>query len=69
VWAIQGPDEKPVGVVIQVTDATEMALFRKQSIAMNEQLLLSATRQHELIEIQRQLEEALQLLIRNCKRK
>ena len=50
VWAIRGADERPVGVMIQVTDATEMATFRKQVIAMNEQLLLSATRQHELTE-------------------
>jgi len=51
VWAILGADERPVGVMIQVTDTTEMAIFRKQVIAMNEQLLLSATRQHELTEI------------------
>ena len=50
VWAILGADERPVGVVIQVTDTTEMAIFRRQVIAMNEQLLLSATRQHELTE-------------------
>lgn len=50
VWAILGKDERPVGVIIQVTDATEMATFRRQVIAMNEQLLLSATRQHELTE-------------------
>jgi signal transduction histidine kinase/ActR/RegA family two-component response regulator len=50
VWAILGPDERPAGLMIQVTDATEMALFRRQVMAMNEQLLLSATRQHELTE-------------------
>jgi PAS domain S-box-containing protein len=50
VWAVLGADERPVGVMIQVTDATEMANFRRQVIAMNEQLLLSATRQHELTE-------------------
>jgi PAS domain S-box-containing protein len=50
VWAILGEDEGPVGVIIQVTDTTEMAIFRRQVIAMNEQLLLSATRQHELTE-------------------
>ncbi len=50
VWAILGADGCPVGVIIQVTDATEMALFRRQVVAMNEQLLLSATRQHELTE-------------------
>ena len=50
VWAILGAESRPVGVIIQVTDVTEMALFRSQVVAMNEQLLLSATRQHELTE-------------------
>jgi len=50
VWAILGADKRPVGVIIQVTDATEMAVFRREVTAMNEQLLLSATRQHELTE-------------------
>ena len=50
VWAILGADERPVGLMIQVTDATEIAIFRRQVMAMNEQLLLSATRQHELTE-------------------
>jgi len=50
VWAILGADERPVGVIIQVSDATEMAVFRREAVAMNEQLLLSATRQHELTE-------------------
>jgi signal transduction histidine kinase/ActR/RegA family two-component response regulator len=50
VWAILGAEQRPVGVIIQVTDTTEMASFRRQMMAMNEQLLLSATRQHELTE-------------------
>lgn len=50
VWAIMGADERPLGVMIQVTDATEIAIFRRQVVSMNEQLLLSATRQHELAE-------------------
>lgn len=50
VWAIRGEDERPVGVIIQIDDTTEMATFRRQVTAMNEQLLLSATRQHELTE-------------------
>jgi PAS domain S-box-containing protein len=50
VWPMLGEDEGPVGVIIQVTDVTEMAIFRQQVMAMNEQLLLSATRQHELTE-------------------
>ncbi|MCA1556700.1 MAG: PAS domain-containing sensor histidine kinase, partial [Acidobacteria bacterium] len=50
VWAVLGVDERPVGVIIQVTDATENANFRRQVTGMNEQLLLSSTRQHELTE-------------------
>jgi PAS domain S-box-containing protein len=50
VWAILGTDEHPVGVIIQVSDTTEVAVFRRESVEMNEQLLLSATRQHELTE-------------------
>jgi PAS domain S-box-containing protein len=50
VWAILGVDQRPVGVMVQVTDATEIAIFRQEALEMNEQLLLSATRQHELTE-------------------
>ena len=50
-WPILGADDLPVGVMIQVTDATEVAIFRAQAVAMNERLLLSRTRQHELTEI------------------
>ena len=49
-WPILGPDLHPVGAIVQVIDATEVAIFRKQVVAMNENLLLSATRQHELTE-------------------
>ncbi|HVK09316.1 MAG TPA: histidine kinase, partial [Gemmataceae bacterium] len=48
VWAILGEDDLPDGVMVQVTDATETALFRLQAAAMNEALLLSSVRQHEL---------------------
>jgi PAS domain S-box-containing protein len=58
VWPILGVTEHPVGVAIQVTDVTEVALFRKQVLEMNEQLLLSSTRQHKLTEV---AEEANQL--------
>jgi len=34
-WAILRADERPAGVMIQVTDATETALFRSKSVAMN----------------------------------
>ncbi|MEO6390498.1 MAG: histidine kinase dimerization/phospho-acceptor domain-containing protein, partial [Pyrinomonadaceae bacterium] len=50
VWAIRGENEGSVGLIVQIADATEMAIFRRQVTAMNEQLLLSVTRQHELAE-------------------
>ncbi|MBP3959857.1 PAS domain-containing protein [Gemmata sp. G18] len=49
-WAVLGADEIPVGVVIQVTDATEVAAFRHRTTAMNEALMVSSVRQHELID-------------------
>lgn len=60
VWPILGDDEHPVGVMIQVTDSTETALFRRQMTAMNESLIVSATRQHELAETAQSLGERLQ---------
>jgi signal transduction histidine kinase len=36
--------------MIQVTDSTETALFRQKAMAMNEALVLSSVRQHELVE-------------------
>jgi len=48
VWAILGLDDQPAGVMIQVTDVTETAIFRRQATEMNEALVLSSIRQHEL---------------------
>ena len=48
VWAILGLDDHPAGVMIQVTDVTETAIFRRQATEMNEALVLSSVRQHEL---------------------
>ena len=50
VWAILGLDEHPAGVIIQVTDVTETAIYRRQAKEMNEALVLSSVRQHELTE-------------------
>jgi signal transduction histidine kinase len=50
VWAILGKDERPVGLMIQATDVTETALFRNQATEMNQALVLSSVRQHELTE-------------------
>jgi PAS domain S-box-containing protein len=62
-WAILGPDERPVGVMVQVTDTTEMALFRRQAVAINESLLVSASRQHELTETAESLSARLQIAL------
>ncbi|MDQ3439232.1 MAG: ATP-binding protein [Planctomycetota bacterium] len=64
VWAILGRDERPAGVMIQVTDATEIAIFRQQAAAMNEALLLSGIHQHELTESSEALSARLQEAIR-----
>lgn len=47
-WAIIGPDQAPAGVMIQVTDTTEAARFRRVSAAVNEALLVSGMHQHEM---------------------
>jgi signal transduction histidine kinase/ActR/RegA family two-component response regulator len=57
VWPILGAaedsgeagDETTVGVMIQVTDATDVAEFRRGAAAINEALLVSGVRQHELM--------------------
>ncbi len=48
VWAILGADERPAGVLIQVADSTVTAVFRRRAAEMNEALVLSSVRQHEL---------------------
>jgi PAS domain S-box-containing protein len=48
VWPILGEDGSPAGVVLQVTDSTETAVYRRRAREMNEALLISATRQHAL---------------------
>ena len=63
VWAILGEDERPAGVMIQVTDSTETALFRRQSVAMNEALVVAALQQHEIAEMARSLSERLQAAV------
>jgi len=60
VWAILGVDERPAGVMIQVTEATETAVIRQRTVAMNEALMVSASRQHELAEVAESLNTHLQ---------
>jgi PAS domain S-box-containing protein len=60
VWAILTAKEHPTGVMLQVTDTTATAIFRRQVTAMNEQLVLSDVRQHGLTETAEALNARLQ---------
>ncbi|HEY5254314.1 MAG TPA: ATP-binding protein [Acidobacteriaceae bacterium] len=64
-WPVRGADDHPVGVLIQVTETTQ---FHQQAVAVNEQLLLSGVRQHELRETAEELNAQLQLEIADRKR-
>jgi len=59
VWAILGLDDHPAGVIIQVTDVTQTATFRRQVTDMNQALVLSSVRQHELTETAEKLNASL----------
>jgi diguanylate cyclase (GGDEF)-like protein len=62
-WAILGADGRPAGVMVQVTDATEAASFRRRAVEMNEALVVSSVRQHELLEsVQRGEEDRRELV-------
>jgi signal transduction histidine kinase len=50
VWPVLAAEEKPAGLIIQVTDMTEATLFRQKVATMNEELLLANVRQHALME-------------------
>jgi hypothetical protein len=65
VWPILGGDDRPVGVMIQVTDSTETAVFRGQAAAMNEALLISGIRQQELVEASEALNARLEAAIKD----
>jgi signal transduction histidine kinase len=64
-WPVLGADERPVGVMIQVTETTR---FHQQATAMNEELLLSAVRQHELADAAEKLNAQLQAEITQRRR-
>ena len=64
-WPVRGAEDHPVGVMMQVTETTQ---FHQQAIAVNEQLLLSGVRQHELRENAERLNAQLQLEITDRKR-
>ena len=58
-------DERPVGVMIQVTEA---ASFHKDMLAMNEALILGSVRQHELADAAKTLNDQLRAEMTERKR-
>ena len=64
-WPVRGAEDHPVGVMMQVTETTQ---FHQRAIAVNEQLLLSGVRQHELRETAEKLNTKLQLEIADRER-
>jgi PAS domain S-box-containing protein len=68
VWAVPDVDQRPVGIVVQLTASTQLSIHRQQLAAMNQELMLSAVRQHEMIEEKERLNSALQAEITERKR-
>lgn len=64
-WPALGANERPVGVMIQVTETTR---FHQEATAMNQELLLSSVRQHELTQVAERLNAELQREIAERKR-
>lgn len=56
-WPVLDADRHPVGVMMQVTETTR---FHQQAGAVNEALLVSSVRQHELTDAAERLNEQLQ---------
>ncbi len=67
-WAVSGADKHPAGLVIQVADMTETALFRHEVTAVNQELLIGSVRQHEMTEAAEGLNVELQREISERKR-
>lgn len=65
IWPVRGAEEHPVGVMMQVTETTQ---FHQRAIAVNEQLLLSGMRQHELRETAERLNAQLKIEIADRER-
>jgi two-component system sensor kinase len=57
VWALPDTDGRPVGIVIQLM---QLSIHSRQLTAMNQELMLSAVRQHEIIDEKEDLNAALQ---------
>ena len=62
-WAIPGTSIHSAGIMVQVTDTTKAAQFRQTAVGMNQELIHSAVRQHELLEEADRLSAGLQLEI------
>lgn len=58
-WAVLGPAGRPAGVMIQVTNVTETALFRRQLTEVNQALVVASVRQHELVDVAEKLNASL----------
>lgn len=56
-WPVLGPDGRPDGIIIQVTETTS---FHDQAAAINQALMISSVRQHELRETAEMLNMQLQ---------
>lgn len=48
VWPVVGKDELQLGLMVQVTDVSEIACFRQRSKEITQALVVSTTRLHEL---------------------
>jgi signal transduction histidine kinase/ActR/RegA family two-component response regulator len=57
IWPILSPKQRPVGVMMQVTETTS---FYQQTVAMNRELLLSSLRQHELTQVTGKINDELE---------
>jgi signal transduction histidine kinase len=56
-WPTSDADKLPTGVIIQLTRATDL---RQKTVAINEALIISGLRQHELTEVAEKLNAQLQ---------
>ena len=62
VWPIFAVEGHVAAIIIQVTDTTNDARFHRRMTTMNQQLLVSSVRQHELREVADALNARLQAL-------
>jgi len=58
VWPIRGTEDQAGGVIVQLAETTQ---FRQRTVAVNEQLLLSGVREHDLRKTAERLTAQLQL--------